>query len=281
MEGVLNPDVVKMTDHDFNKISQFIYSRYGIKMPANKKTLLESRLQKRLKTTSFSTFKDYLNYLFTPQGQLVELIPMVNAVTTNKTDFFRGPDHFELLANTLVPEFIARKIHSLKVWSAGCSTGEEPYTMAMTLSECKTLHPTLNFSILGTDLSSDVLQRATRAVYSEDNIADIPLAMRRKYLLQSKVRQDRKVRIVPTLRERVVFERLNLMDEHYKTGFNFHVIFCRNVLIYFDRATQERVINKLLTKLEKGGYLFIGHSESLTQMNLPVQHVKATVFRKL
>src|SRR5882672_7047476 len=150
MLGPLNSDLIKMTDADFQKISQFIYKSYGIKMPPNKKILLESRLQKRLKTTNSLSFKHYIDYVFTPQGKSAELIPMVDAVTTNKTDFFRGPDHFEFLANTIVPALQSKKISSIKLWSAGCSSGEEPYTLAMALSEYNANHASTNFSILGT-----------------------------------------------------------------------------------------------------------------------------------
>jgi chemotaxis protein methyltransferase CheR len=135
--------------------------------------------------------------------------------------------------------------------------------------------------MLGTDLSTDVLARAVHAVYTEDMVADIPLAVRRRYLLQSKSRDARVVRIAPALRERITFQRLNLMDDHYGALPTFHVVFCRNVLIYFDRPTQERVINKLAARLHRGGYLFVGHSESLTQMQVPLRQIRPTIFQKL
>jgi chemotaxis protein methyltransferase CheR len=276
-----NTESVKMTEADFLKISQFIYSQYGIKMPLNKKTLLESRLQKRLKTTQIASFKAYIDYLFTPHGQSVELVPMVDEVTTNKTDFFRGPDHFEFLSNVVAPELMRNKVNAFKIWSAGCSTGEEPYTIAMVMNEYGLQHPQVNYSVLGTDLSTQVLQRSVNAVYTEEQIAEVPLDLKRKYFLQSRNRQEHRVRVVQALRDRIVFQRLNLMEEQYKTLTNFQVIFCRNVLIYFDRPTQESVICKLASRLVKGGYLFIGHSESLTQMKVPLQQVKPTIFRKV
>lgn len=270
-----------MEDSDFRTMSQFIYTQYGIKMPPAKRTLLESRLQKRLKLTGKASFRTYLEYVFTPQGQATELIPMVDAITTNKTGFFRGPDHFEYLHDTVLPSLLkGNKLGTLQCWSAACSTGEEPYTLAMVLNEARIHNPALNYSILATDLSTQVLQRAAQAVYTEEQAAEIPLPMRRRYLLQSKDKLARQVRVNAVLREKVLFQRLNLMDDSYNTGINFQIIFCRNVLIYFDRATQERVVQKLSERLEPGGYLFIGHSESLTQMDIPLQQVRPTIFRK-
>jgi chemotaxis protein methyltransferase CheR len=278
---LLHPDVIRMTDADFKKLSGFIYDHYGIKMPVNKKPLLESRLQKRLRANRIGSFKSYLDYLFTPHGQSVELIPMVNAVTTNKTSFFRESDHFRFLTEVALPDLISRQATTLNIWSAGCSSGEEPYTLAMVLSDYNAAHGSPAYSILGTDLSTDVLQRAADAVYSEEMIADIPLATRRRYLLQSKSRASRAIKIAPALRERVSFQRLNLMDDHYGALPAFHIIFCRNVLIYFDRATQERVVNKLAARLPRGGYLFVGHSESLTHMTVPLRQLRPTIFQKI
>jgi chemotaxis protein methyltransferase CheR len=278
---LLHADVIKMTEADFKKLSEYIYEHYGIKMPITKKPLLESRLQKRLRENRITSFKHYIDYLFTPHGQSVELIPMVNAVTTNKTNFFRESDHFTFLSEVVLPDLVSRKVTAPNIWSAGCSTGEEPYTLAMVLSDYSAARGGLNYSILGTDLSTDVLQRAVNAVYTEDMIVEIPLAVRRRYLLQSKSREAKVVKIAPALRERITFQRLNLMDDHYGTLPDFHVVFCRNVLIYFDRPTQERVINKLAAKLERGGYLFVGHSESLTQMQVPLRQIRPTIFQKL
>ncbi len=281
MSGLTGNELVRMDDPDFKTISRFIYTQYGIRMSPAKRTLLESRLQKRLKVTGIASFKAYLEYVFTPQGQATELTPMIDAITTNKTGFFRGPDHFEYLHQAVVPGLLKAGRNNFQCWSAACSTGEEPYTLAMVLSEARIQHPALSYSILASDLSTQVLQRAAQAVYTEEQVTDIPLALRRRYLLQSKDRVARKVRIQASLREKVMFQRMNLMDQAYHTGTSFQIIFCRNVLIYFDRPTQESVVRKLTDRLETGGYLFIGHSESLTQMELPLQQVKPTIFRKL
>jgi chemotaxis protein methyltransferase CheR len=166
----------------------------------------------------------------------------------------------------------------MKIWSAGCSSGEEVYTIAMTISEFKESHPDLNYSVLGTDISTDILQRAVNAVYKEEKIQTIPLQLKKKYLLRSKDRTKKMVKVVPELRKRAYFKRLNFMDVSYDTTDVFDVIFCRNVLIYFNRDIQEKVINRLCTRLRTGGYFFIGHSESIMGMDVPLKQIRPTIF---
>ncbi|MDJ1501414.1 protein-glutamate O-methyltransferase CheR [Xanthocytophaga agilis] len=272
---------VKMSDADFKRISTYIYQSCGIKLPVAKRNMVESRLKKRLKITRQSSFKTYFDFVFTAAGKQEELQYMVNAITTNKTDFFREYNHFEFLRSTVLPELLDQSHNVLNVWSAGCSSGEEPYSLAMALSEYMVDHVPFTFRILGTDLSTEVLSKAIRAVYTEDRITDIPLHLRKKYLLRNKSHEQQDVRIIPDLREKVTFQQLNFLEEDHRKLGNFHIIFCRNVLIYFDKPTQEMVLSKLISKLVKGGYLFIGHSESLAHMNLPVQQLRPSVFRKL
>lgn len=271
----------KMSLAEFTRISEYIYSQYGIKLPPVKKTMLESRLHKRLRARSYGTFKDYFEFVFSKEGQELELIQMVDLITTNKTDFFREATHFSYLTETLLPAWGRANDRSpVKVWSAGCSSGEEPYTLAMVLAEFGESNGGLSYSILGTDLSQQVLQHAVRAVYTEEKAAGIPLSLKKKYLLRAKDKGDKTVRIVPALRSKASFVRLNFMDASYDVPGEFDIIFCRNVLIYFDRATQHSVVNKLCEKLKPGGYLFLGHSESITGMSLPLQQVKPTIFSK-
>jgi len=271
-----------MTNEEFRKVSSFIYSDYGIKMPPAKKTMLESRLQKRLGTLKINSFREYCDYVFSPEGQRMELIHMIDVVTTNKTDFFREPVHFDYLTNSCLPEMSQGRNSSrpLRIWSAGCSSGEEPYTIAMVAREFAEINP-FNFSILGTDLSTEILQKASTAIYNEDRVDAIPMTLKRKYFLKSKNSIKKTVRITPELRSHVSFQRLNFMDDSYNVPYNFDLIFCRNVLIYFDRTTQERVISNLCAKLNKGGIFFLGHSESIQDMNLPLQQIKPTIFRKI
>jgi chemotaxis protein methyltransferase CheR len=273
----------QLTQDDFNRLSSFIYRESGIKMPPVKRVMLQSRLQKRLKELQMASFKEYCNYVFSKEGLNSEIIHMLDVVSTNKTDFFREPVHFDYLTSTILPEFTGHSSYNkfLKIWSAGCSSGEEPYTIAIVLFEFLANHPGLDFSILGTDISTAILQKAIDAVYKEDRVEGIPLEIKRKYMLRSKDRSIPTIKIIPQLRSKVRFERLNFMDEYYNLKDYFDIVFCRNVLIYFDRETQEKVINKLCLKLNTGGYFFLGHSESIMNMNVPLKQIKPTIFQKI
>lgn len=276
----MNPYNYTLSTADFNKLSAFIYDGYGIKLPPVKKTLLESRLQKRINALQLSSFKDYCDFVFSPKGQQQEVVHMIDLVTTNKTGFFREPDHFAFLQSHILPEFIKKYPgKSIQVWSAGCSSGEEAYTLAMVLSEYAQ-RVAFDFKIYATDISTHVLNKAITAIYTEERTAAIPLQLKRKYFLKSKNVNEKLIRVIPALRAKVGFGRLNFMDDSFDAVNNFDIIFCRNVIIYFDKPTQEKVINKLCSKLKPGGYFFLGHSESITSMNLPLEQVKPTVFQK-
>jgi chemotaxis protein methyltransferase CheR len=273
----------KLTDEEFRKLSEFIFKEYGIKMPPVKKIMLQSRLQKRLRELNIDNFKDYVDYVFSKDGQDNEVIHMIDVVSTNKTDFFREPVHFEFLTNIAVPEFMD-ETHgkgTLKIWSAGSSSGEEAYTIAITMQELKEKFPGLDYSIFGTDISSRILHSAIEAIYKENRLEGVPLNIKRKYFLKSKDRNNPTVRVIPELRRKTSFARLNFMDNTFNVNETFDVIFCRNVLIYFDRETQERVINKLCMKLKPNGIFFLGHSESITSMQVPLKQIKPTIFRKI
>lgn len=272
-----------MTNIEFNKLSSFILNKYGIKLPIAKKTMLEGRLQKRLRALNITSFKEYCEYVFSPEGQQKELIPMIDAVTTNKTDFFREAVHFDFLSNNILPKYLKNDFtgKQFKIWSAGCSTGEEPYTLAMVLSEFSEKYIGFDFNILATDISSRALNAAATAVYTQEKASPVPMAFKKKYLLKSKDEQKKTVRIIPRLRTKVTFKRFNFLDGDIASAQSFNVVFCRNVLIYFDRPTQEKVILKLCSKLEPGGYLFLGHSESISNMKLPLIQIQPTTFKKI
>jgi len=273
----------KMTSDDFNRLSKFIFQQSGIKMPPVKKVMLQSRLQKRLRELKITSFKEYADFVFSDDGQKKELIHMLDVVSTNKTDFYREPVHFDYLTETILQEFMVadRLNKSFKVWSAGCSSGEEPYTIAITLNEFKQNYPRFDYSIMGTDISSQILQKAVLGVFKEERVINIPLEIKKKYFLKSKDRINKTVRVVKDLRDKVKYQRLNFMDEAYNISDVYDVIFCRNVLIYFNRDTQEKVINKLCNKLKSGGYLFIGHSESILGMDVPLQQIRPTIFKRI
>ena len=271
--------LVKMTEQDFTKFSQFIYTNYGINMTTAKKVMLESRLQKRLHVLQITSFKSYFDLIISIKGQS-ELLQMIDVVSTNKTDFFREPVHFDFLIDQILPSFKIKK--TIRIWSAGCSSGEEPYSIAMVISEFNLKNAPLDYHITCSDISMTMLHKAKDAIYSYDRIAVIPLDLKSKYFLKSKDAKNPSVRIIPELRKKVDFQRINFMDENFTQiiGF-FDVIFCRNVIIYFDRKTQEQVINKLCRKLNKGGILFLGHSESITDFSVPLEQIKPTIFRKI
>lgn len=271
----------QLGDSEFRVLSKFIYNELGIKMPDVKKVMLQSRLQRRLNDLKKNSFSEYIDFVFSREGK-DEMINMLDIVTTNKTDFFREPVHFDFLTQKMLPDYLARlQRPTLKLWSAGCSSGEEPYTLAMVLSEYRqSQSKEFDFRITGTDISTRMLVRASTAIYPEERISDISNTLRSKYLLRSKNRQNCTVRIVPELRSKVKFYKVNFMDRDYPGRDQFDIIFCRNVLIYFDRKTQEEVINRLCTRLKNGGYFFLGHSESITNFNVPLTQVQSTIFIK-
>ena len=276
---------VNLTKRDFQQLSSFIYNNLGIKMSAGKQAMLTGRLTKRLRALSLSSFSEYCDFLFSPEGQEEEMVHLINVITTNKTDFFREPSHFSYLTQKALPtlqnsqNFTGR--NSLKIWSAGCSTGEEPYTLAMVLADVQASQPGFKFDILATDVSTRVLDIARRAVYPMELIDPVTPQFRKKYLLKGINKKNPQVRIVPELRRRVRFGRLNFMDEDFGLPDKVNVIFCRNVIIYFDKQTQEKLMVKFCRFLNQGGYLFLGHSESLHGYNTPLEQVAPTIYRKL
>jgi len=284
MEAVKMANSPELTNNDFQKLSQFIYRKWGINLPLHKKDLLAGRLKKRLHTLSLSSFRDYCQYLFSREGMEQEPMFMVDLITTNKTDFFREGDHFSYLTQSALPDlmksFPAMFSRPFKIWSAGCSTGEEPYTLAMVISEFAKAVQNFHFSIWATDISSRVLAQGRMGIYGQERIEPIPLEFRKKYLLRSRNKENPVVRFTPEIRAKIQFERLNLMEISSQVREQFHVIFCRNVLIYFDRVTQEKIVNDFFNRLEPGGYLFLGHSETMTGFSIPLMQMATTVYRK-
>ena len=270
-----------LSSRNFEALSRYIYDYSGIKMPITKLTMLEGRLRRRLRATGIASFNDYCDYLFKHGGIDKEAIFLIDAVTTNKTDFFREPKHFEFMERTGLPELVAAGHKRLRLWSAACSVGAEPYTMAMVLQDFADATPGIDYRILATDLSTDVLQAAKRGVYPRDMIQPVPTELQRRYVMVSRVATRGEVRIHPRLRSTIGFARMNLMDSAYKVGEPMHMIFCRNVLIYFDKPTQAKVLSRLCDCLVPGGFLYVGHSETVTGISLPVRQVANTVFKKI
>jgi chemotaxis protein methyltransferase CheR len=274
---------LQLSDRHFRAISELIERQVGIKLPAAKRVMLEGRLHKRVRALKRTGLNDYLNYLFTQGHLAAEMTHLIDAVTTNKTDFFREPQHFAFLKNVAVPELLklrGREPQGLKVWSAACSTGMEAYTTAMVLDDLVQAGMRFSFRILGTDISTSVLREAKLAIYPREAITPVPNHFIKRYFLTSRDEARAEVRVVPELRRLVHFMRMNLMDVTYPVDRDVDVIFCRNVLIYFDKDRQRKVVEQLASHLRPGGYLLVGHSESMVHNVVPsLRQVQPTVFR--
>jgi chemotaxis protein methyltransferase CheR len=274
--------LVSMTDKEFKRLSEFIHTEVGIKLPLSKKVMVEARLQKRLRILGKAGYREYYEYLFSPDGLDEELVHLIDVITTNTTEFFREPRHFEIMTEQTLPLWRSQygTARPFRLWSAGCSTGEEPYTLCIVLSEFASRTAGFRFDVMATDISTRVLSMAKNGVYPEERLAKMSMDFKRRYFLRSKDKAKRLVRVAPELRRIVDFRRLNFMDA-FAFGEPLDTIFCRNVMIYFDRTTQERLLQKFCTQLISGGFLFIGHSESLTGMDLPLRQYAPTVYRKI
>ncbi len=269
-----------LTPAQFEDFSAVIAGTLGIKMPPAKRVMLQSRIQRRLRELGLESFDEYhARFFHDPEHRSAELEHLLNLATTNKTDFFREPDHF----GVLVRESLAlwrrdRPAGVFRVWCAGCSTGEEAYTLAMTLLEQQSAGA-FDFSILATDVSTRVLHTAMAGIYAEERAEPIPPALRTKYLLRSRERTDRQVRIAPEVRAHVRFGHLNFLSSAYGIQDPMDVVFFRNVMIYFDRPTQQQVVTRICQHLRTDGYLFTAHAETLQGLGLPLRTAGTAVYR--
>jgi chemotaxis protein methyltransferase CheR len=273
-------------ERDFDKLRDLIASELGIAVAPVKRVMVETRLRKRASALGLGSFSEYCRLIQSAQGREREWPHLVDAITTHKTDFFREPAHFDYLVEQVAPDLAescgAGLRRPLLIWSSACSTGEEPYTAAMVLSEFRDSLATsgYRFRIHATDVSAGVLETARRAVYSETTAAPVPAELRRKYMLRSSDPARRVVRMTPEIRALVEFRQLNLMDGDYRFAEPLDVVFCRNVMIYFGRDTQHRVLLRIAHSLRRGGYLLMGHSESLNGLDLPLTQIAPTVYRR-
>lgn len=267
---------------DFDRLRVLIYNESGINLGADKKTMMEIRIKRRLRSLGISSFGEYCDHVFSRAGTENELVHLIDVITTNKTDFFREAGHFDYLVANALPDLAARKGATRKslVWSAGCSTGEEPYTLAIVLSEYSQERPGFRFSVLATDICTDVLAKAAMGIFKSELAGPVPLDLRRKYFMRSRNRETDLLRVVPEVRALIEFRRVNFMDADFGLTELPEIIFCRNVIIYFDRRTQVRLLERLTSHLAPGGYFFAGHSESLQGMDLPLVPVAPAVYRK-
>jgi chemotaxis protein methyltransferase CheR len=267
----------ELDSEQFAKVSHLVYRIAGIKLRPGKEGLVKARLMKRLNALGLDTFEAYLDYLeHEPSRQ--ELSTMIDVLTTNKTSFFREHQHFDYFRQYIVPELQASR-QPVRLWSAGCSTGQESYSLAITLRETMPDLDRRDVRILATDLSTQVLQQARQAVYEEDILADVPQALRRKYFVLVRQAPIPAYEVIDKVRRLVQFARLNLMQQWPMRG-PFDLILCRNVMIYFDKPTQERLVNRFWQLLRPGGHLFIGHSESLSGVSHPYHYIQPAIYVK-
>lgn len=272
--------ILELRDTEFEKISRLVYSHCGIHLHDGKKELVKARLSKRIREGNFRSFADYYDYVKTGEGT-DEFIAMIDSLSTNLTSFFREDGHFRALSR-IVPELIRdaarRGRPRLSLWSAGCSSGEEPYTMAVTALEAAQ-GTGADIRILATDISTRVLKKAGQGIYPAERVKSVPPDLLRRYFQVGQGNWAGYYRVKKDVRDLVRFERFNLMDPP-APGDPCNVIFCRNVMIYFDKKTQEGLVNRFHGRLARGGYLFIGHSESLTGLSHAFQYLEPSLYRK-
>lgn len=271
----------QLSDAEFKKFSELIYQHVGIFMKLEKKELLNARLGKRLRACQLDSFQEYFDLISRPDQQNREFIKFLDSVSTNFTSFFREVSHFEYL-RSILPELLAQKSSGREFvfWSSASSSGEEPYTLAIFLNEFKLQNPGFRYKIMATDISTRVLAMAANGVYPVEQTTKVPHDILKKYFQKGLGASAGKVKVKDDLRRQVTFQRFNLMDEFPWHG-EMDVIFCRNVMIYFDRMTQEKLIGKFHNCLDKGGYLFIGHSESIASLKHDFVQVEATTYKKI
>ncbi len=271
----------ELTDKQFYRISDLVKQVAGINLHDGKKELVKARLNKRLRKLGMTDFREYLDYLENDSTN-TELVAMLDAISTNLTSFFREISHFECLRDNILSRLIAdapRRGQKLRIWSAGCSSGEEPYSLAMWVLEHLPNASKWDVAILATDLSTKVLDRASQGVYAADRVEGMAPQFRNRYFTSIPQRPDRAYQISPNVRQLITFARLNLMEQWPMRG-PFDIIFCRNVMIYFDKPTQGKLVNRYWDMLGPDGTLFIGHSESLTGIQHRFKYVQPTVYRK-
>ncbi|NVM22079.1 MAG: protein-glutamate O-methyltransferase CheR [Desulfobacterales bacterium] len=275
-------NLLDLSDADFRRFSALVYEKCGICLHEGKKELVRARLGKRLRATGLENFKDYYKFL-TKQDDGDELVQMLDAISTNVTSFFREQKHFDFLKETVFPSYEAgrngTRPRRLRFWSAGCSTGEEPYSLAMWFQEYFGHKSGFDMRILATDISANVLARAQQGVYPAGRLKGVPQMLIRKYFQRGYGKQEGYFRVKESVRQFVDFRRFNLM-EPFTFKDRFDLILCRNVMIYFDKGTQEMLVNKFHDCLENGGHLLIGGSESLTGSDHPFKYIRPSTYQK-
>lgn len=279
----MSTHVKDLTRKEYETIRRLVYAESGINLGDQKTQLVRARLGKLIRRRGFNSYRAYLEHVERdPSGE--ELCRLLDAISTNTTHLFREEHHFHLL-HDLIRTWVADKTwrmssSTLRLWSAGCSSGEEAYSLAMTADAALAGYPDTQLKILATDLSVQMLSRAKLGIFDLHRVGTVPPPLKRRYL--RRVSQDKTVmmQVVPELRRVVRFARFNLMEPTFPFRYGFHVIFCRNVMIYFDRPTQQALVQKFTAQLVRGGHFLIGHSESLSNVQHTLTYVEPTVYRK-
>ena len=273
--------MAELSDVDFEKIRSLVYKQSGINLHKGKKELVKARLGKRLREGKFGSFRDYYRYVTTEKG-INELVVMIDSISTNLTSFFREETHFhklrEVISALMETPGNGSSVFGLKIWSAGCSTGEEPYSLAITLREIA-YGRKVDLQILATDISTEVLKTALAGVYTKEKLGKISPSLLKKYFQIGRNDWSGYYRAKNEIKDIIKFRRFNLMEAQPFKGL-FNAIFCRNVMIYFDKETQDGLVNRFYDSLKKGGYFFVGHSESLTGLTHRFKYVEPSVYRK-
>lgn len=268
-----------LTAQDHRRLATYIEQSAGIQLPDHKRSLIEARLRKRQRATGQTSLHAYVNYALDEYPD--ERVMLIDALTTNKTDFFREVSHFEYLkAYISERQQQGGSDQAMRFWSAGCSTGEEPYTLAMVLESLTRTYPDFNYRIEATDISVSVLAHARQGIYAHEQIGPIPMAYRKQYLLRKKDHQVDIVKIAAALRQRITFGEFNLLSGPYEAMGKFDVIFCRNVMIYFNNEIRNKLISNFHRALKPGGLFFIGHSEGLSGKTHLFTQLVPTVYEK-
>ncbi|MEN6370452.1 MAG: protein-glutamate O-methyltransferase [Armatimonadota bacterium] len=268
---------LELTQAQFERISDIVYKLCRINLHLGKEILVKARLAKRLRLLGVNSFEEYMDYLEHDRSGK-ELSIMIDSLTTNKTSFFRESQHFDYLQKHILPALKAES-NRMRIWSAGCSSGEEPYTLSMVIRETFPDIGKMDVRILATDISSKVLEAAKEALYNKDTLQDVPADLVRKYFTCTQTKPVRIYKVNDNVRSMIRFARLNLMDQWPMSG-PFDVIFCRNVMIYFDKPTQQDLVRRYWEMLRPGGYLFVGHSESLTSTSHEFKYVQPALYVK-
>jgi chemotaxis protein methyltransferase CheR len=273
--------MISITDYEFSIFQKLIREKVGISLSAAKKTLLEARLGSRLRELGLKSYGGYYRYVMDVQGD--ELAEMIDRVCTNETHFFREPRHFEFLSRVVVHDWTTQaaagfRPRQIRAWSAGCSTGEEPYSLAMVLRRHFAVRPGWDIRILATDVSTRVLAQARKGIWPIAKAREIPPPYLERFMLEGTGKQEGHMKAAPEIGSLIRFERLNLNDETYSTSDPFDLILCRNVLIYFDQQRRVQIIDRLLRHLRPGGFFFIGHSERLVGLTNKVANILPTIY---